>query len=396
MSRNGRVIVAMSGGVDSSVAACLLKEVGYECIGVFMRIGAAGEESADGTGCSTGEARPRRLRHGCCSATDASDARAIAGRLGIPFYALNFREEFDRLIEYFVDEYARGRTPNPCVMCNIRLKFGRLLRYAEMLDAEFVATGHYARVLRAAGSPESFCGRPASDSCAFRLARAVDRVKDQSYVLFGIRRENLGRCLFPIGQMADKAEVRRIAADLGLRVHDKPDSQEICFVPGNDYRGLLAARRPGLRRPGEIRDGCGRVVGRHNGVCDYTIGQRRGLGAFGRAVYVTRLDVLNNVVTIGPREELLAGGLVAGGFNWLVDPPPIGEWGSAEIRIRHAHTPAAGRFRLGEAGEVEAMFDTPQPAVTPGQAAVLYDGDVVLGGGWIVNDLRTAAGSRNG
>lgn len=423
MSRNGRVIVAMSGGVDSSVAACLLKEAGYECIGVFMRVGATAEEDADARGSCTAADGRRRLRHGCCSATDALDARAIAGRLGIPFYALNFRDEFDRVIEYFVEEYARARTPNPCVMCNTHLKFGKLLRYADMMDAEFVATGHYARVLPAVdgrlpaaspapggaegdqavpGAPHELEARrdegsgtpllsreaPASPGCRVHLARAVNRAKDQSYVLFGIRREYLPRCLFPIGHMADKAEVRRIAAELGLRVHDKPDSQEICFIPGNDYRRLLDARRPGLRRPGEIRDGSGRVVGRHAGVGDYTIGQRRGLGAFGRPVYVTRLDVLSNVVTIGPREELLADGLVAEHFNWLSEPPPVGEWRSAHIKIRHTHTPTAGRFRVRENGAVEALFDRPQPAVTPGQAAVLYEGEVVLGGGWIPEALR--------
>jgi tRNA-specific 2-thiouridylase len=427
MSRNGRVIVAMSGGVDSSVAACLLKEAGYECIGVFLRVGAAEEDAGERDGCAADGGGRRRLRHGCCSATDALDARAIAGRLGIPFYALNFRDGFDRIIEYFVDEYARARTPNPCVMCNIHLKFGRLLRYADMMDAGFVATGHYARVVRVTDGPLPAAphvpgrveaahgleahtaalergprrnetggtrvpigGTPVPPSDRVHLVRAVNRAKDQSYVLFGIRREDLPRCQFPIGHMADKAEVRRIAAGLALRVHDKPDSQEICFVPGNDYRRLLDARRPGLHRPGELHDGAGRVVGRHSGVADYTIGQRRGLGAFGRPVYVTRLDVLSNVVTIGPREELLADGLVAERLNWLIDPPAAGEWRPAQIKIRHTHTPAAGRFRVGDGGVVEAFFDRPQPAVTPGQAAVLYDGDVVLGGGWTAEAIRLA------
>lgn len=386
MSRNARVIVAMSGGVDSSVAACLLKQQGYDCVGVFMRVGAkpvddsgacrveagaSGRDLAHDSGAPPGAQPPRRLRHGCCSATDAIDARAVAGRLGIPFYALNFEPDFEPIIDYFVDEYARGRTPNPCVQCNIRLKFGKLLRYADMLDAEFVATGHYARMLRVAGEP--------------RLARARNRAKDQSYVLFGIARDDLPRCLFPLGDFADKAELRRMAADLGLRVHDKPDSQEICFVPGNDYRKLLAARRPGALRRGEIRDRDGAVVGAHNGVAAFTVGQRRGLGiARGTPAYVTRLDVLSNVVTIGSVDELAAGGLLADDMNWHITPPAPGCSLAASIKIRHMHAPAAGHIRRREDDCVEAAFDTPQLAVTPGQAAVFYDdADCVLGGGWI-------------
>lgn len=379
MSRNGKVVIAMSGGVDSSVAACLLKEQGYECVGVFMRVGAKQAEEPvcelTATPATNPAAPPRRLRHGCCSTSDAADARAIAGRLGIPFYALNFERDFDQIIGYFVDEYARARTPNPCVMCNIHLKFGKLLRYADMLDAEFVATGHYARTLR-------------GDDQQTRLARAVNRAKDQSYVLFGIRRADLARCLFPLGNIADKADVRRLAADLGLRVHDKPDSQEICFVPNNDYRQLIAERRPELLEPGEYRDSAGRSVGRHAGIAAYTIGQRHGLGlAVGHPVYVTKLDVLNNTVTIGPRDELFAGGLIADSINWLVDPPAANAALSASIKIRHMHTPAPGTTELKPDGAVVARFDEPQTAVTPGQAAVFYADEIVLGGGWIRDRL---------
>jgi tRNA-specific 2-thiouridylase len=384
MSRNGKVIVAMSGGVDSSVAAYLLREQGYECVGVFMRVGAHAAEAEQV--CSLpGEAAPnaehgratpvgqptRRLKHGCCSAADALDARAIAGRLGVPFYALNFERGFDRVIDYFVDEYARGRTPNPCVMCNTRLKFGKLLRYADMMDAEFVATGHYAHLLWRDGR-----------AC---LARSLNREKDQSSVLFGIRREELARCLFPLGEISDKAQVRRIAAELGLRVHDKPDSQEICFVPNNDYKQVVRERRPETLRPGEVRDSAGNLLGTHQGVASFTIGQRRGLGiAAGEPVYVTRLDVVSNTVTVGPREELLSGGLIAERVNWLVEPLASGTSRRAEIKIRYMHTPAPGPIRVVDGGDVEARFDDPQPAVTPGQAAVFYDaGGVVLGGGWI-------------
>lgn len=374
MSRNGRVVVALSGGVDSAVAAGLLREQGYDCVGVFMRVGVEGGAARSRPRSTPGQPGPaapaaRRLRHGCCSVGDAQDARTAAARLGIPFYALNFRDDFERIVDYFVDEYSRARTPNPCAVCNIDLKFGKLLRYADLVDAEHVATGHYARILDDAGAP--------------RLARAACAEKDQTYVLFGVRRDALARCLFPIGHVAHKAEVRRLAADLGLSLHDKPESQEICFVPEGDYRALLEARRPELLRPGEIRDESGRVLGRHEGVAAYTIGQRRGLGALGRPVYVTRLDVLANVVTVGDREALLSSGLVAERFNWLVDPPAVGAWGRAEVKIRRMHTAAGGRFRVHPDGAIEVAFDSPQPAVTPGQAAVLYDGDVVLGGGWI-------------
>ncbi|MFN0137701.1 MAG: tRNA 2-thiouridine(34) synthase MnmA [Phycisphaerae bacterium] len=403
MSRNGKVIVAMSGGVDSSVAACLLKERGYDCVGVFMRVGANVEQPppascaveqppsaafdvdpGSGGQCppyspcdspSDTEARslpaPRRLKHGCCSATDAMDARTIAARLDIPFYALNFEKDFDRIIDYFVNEYGQARTPNPCVMCNIHLKFGKLLRYADMMDAEFVATGHYARIIR-------------TDAGNARLARGVNTAKDQSYVLFGIRREDLARCMFPIGDIADKADVRAIAATLGLRVHDKPDSQEICFVPNNDYRQLVQKRRPDLLQPGEMRDASGRVVGQHDGVAAYTIGQRHGLGiAMGKPYYVTQLNVLTNTVTVGPRDELSSPGLIADAINWLSAPPPVGAAVPALIKIRHMHTPTPGTITVLDSGHVEARFDTPQPAVTPGQAAVFYDGDLAIGGGWI-------------
>jgi tRNA-specific 2-thiouridylase len=387
MSRSGKVVVAMSGGVDSAVAAALLKEQGYECVGVFMRVGAE-EVAAGGSPAEERETGvPRRLRHGCCSVADALDARAVAGRLGIPFYVLNFQPDFERIIDYFVDEYARARTPNPCVICNTQLKFGKLLRYADLLDAEFVATGHYARILRGARVP-LLCEQCTADTavapgCVY-LARSLNRAKDQSYVLFGIRRADLGRCLFPLGEMADKAEVRRLAADLSLRVHDKPDSQEICFVPAGDYKPLVRAWRPQTQRPGEVRDGQGRVLGAHEGVANYTIGQRRGLGiATGQPIYVTKLDVLSNTVTIGPREDLLSPGLVAEQMNWLTDPPATGELHRATIKIRHMHTPAAGVIGVLASGAVEVRFDQPQAAVTPGQAAVFYDNEIVLGGGWI-------------
>ena len=381
----------MSGGVDSSVAAARLKDSGYDCVGVFLRVGA---EPPEPEVCALDDPQPqprRRLKHGCCSATDALDARLIAGKLGMPFYALNFKDDFDRIIDYFVDEYAQARTPNPCVMCNIHVKFGKLFEYADLLDAEFVATGHYARVLHVGG--------------AARLARSLNRDKDQSYVLFGIRRNHLPRCLFPIGEITDKAEVRATAASLGLSTHDKPDSQEICFVPDQDYKRLVRERRPATNQPGEVRDASGAVIGQHDGVVNFTIGQRKGLGiAAGRPIYVTRLDVLNNVVEVGDRDALLHSGLVADQLNWLTDPPrgPT----PCEIKIRHMHTPAPGVMECGTpAGAasdsssdaaiapttITAQFDTPQSAVTPGQAAVFYDDDLVIAGGWIREALSTNA-----
>ncbi|MEW6199995.1 MAG: tRNA 2-thiouridine(34) synthase MnmA [Planctomycetota bacterium] len=458
MSRRGKVIVAMSGGVDSSVAAALLKEQGYECVGVFMRVGVAPGTSALGPGPTDASAptfprspvptlprgdvptsaRPhlatpgaRRLKHGCCSVEDALDARAIAGRLGIPFYVLNFQADFERIIDYFVDEYIRARTPNPCVVCNTQLKFGKLLRYADAMDAEFVATGHYARIVRGdvgtwgrgdvgtsprgnvgmgeggnistapptsstpcspspvPGSPFPVpCSLPSTSPPCF-LACSRNLSKDQSYVLFGIRRDDLRRCLFPLGEIADKAEVRRLAADLGLKVHDKPESQEICFVPDRDYKRLVRERRPEALRLGEIRDAAGNLRGTHEGVAGFTIGQRRGLRlAAGHPIYVTKLDAAANTVTIGPRDELLSGGLVAEEVNWLVDGPPAGPWFPVTIKIRHQHTSVPGRIRTTENRCLEARFDVPQPAVTPGQAAVFYGpGGIVLGGGWIARAL---------
>jgi tRNA-specific 2-thiouridylase len=379
-----RVLVAMSGGVDSSVAACLLKEQGHDCIGVFMRVGSPEQESEVtcptdlrvGQSMAEGKAielpvTPRRLKHGCCSASDAMDARAIAARLEIPFYALNFENDFEKIIDYFVGEYALARTPNPCVRCNIDLKFGKLFRYADMMDAQYVATGHYARVLHQGGQS--------------MLAQSANPAKDQSYVLFGIRRADLGRCLFPLGEMADKAEVRRIAEDLGLRVHDKPDSQEICFVPSGDYRDLLGQRRPELNCPGDILDLSGQIVGQHQGVAHYTIGQRRGLNlAMGDPVYVTHIDPERNTITIGPRQALESAGLTAALMNWLTDPPAAPR--RVLIKIRHQHTPVSGLLTVSpsDSGRVRATFDVPQLAVTPGQAAVFYDPEgTVLGGGWI-------------
>ena len=355
-SGRGKVIVAMSGGVDSSVAACLLHEQGYEVTGLFMRTGAA-EPAGEA------EARPR----GCCSALDATDARAVAGRLGIPFFVMNFKDQFDWLIDYFTDEYARGRTPNPCILCNERLKFGRLWEYAQAAQADFIATGHYARIDWHNGQ--------------HRLLRAVDEKKDQSYVLFGIGREKLPQTLFPLGDLY-KHQVRQHARRFGLAVSAKLDSQDICFVPDRDYARVVRQRRPEAFREGPIVDGTGRELGRHGGIPNFTIGQRRGLGlAAGHPLYVTHLDSGANTVTVGTRSELASEALEASAVRWLVEAPaqPL----RAAIKIRYTHEPAPAVVQPLGQDRVRVRFDQPQDAITPGQAAVFYDGLVTLGGGWI-------------
>ncbi|MEK7730266.1 MAG: tRNA 2-thiouridine(34) synthase MnmA, partial [Planctomycetota bacterium] len=325
-----------------------------------------------------------RNHQGCCSASDAADARFVAGMLGIPFYALNFEEEFDDIIDYFADEYARGRTPNPCVVCNDRLKFGKLMDYADVVGAEYVATGHYARIGERGGR------------CT--LLRGCDRQKDQSYVLFGLRPTVLDRVLFPIGELT-KPQVREIAARYDLPNRDKPDSVEICFVPDRNYARVVRERRPDGFVDGDVVDETGRVVGRHQGIGKYTVGQRRGLGiAAGKPIYVTGLDVLNNRVTVGDDAALLRGSLVADRANLFVDG--LGDCFEAQVKIRYLHTavpatvhvlppddgPASPPTKGGKRGvRVRVVFDEPQRAVTPGQAVVFYDGDVVLGGAWIEN-----------
>jgi tRNA-specific 2-thiouridylase len=365
----GKVVVAMSGGVDSSVAAALLQQQGYEVVGVFLRLGSPdGVESTHDEACSTqSKSKPRQ---GCCSVLDAADARRVAGLLGIPLYVLNFQEDFGRIIDYFVDEYNRGRTPNPCVRCNDWLKFGRLAQYATAVGADFLASGHYARIgLDPATGQKS-------------LLRGRDHKKDQSYVLFGMSRQTLDHTLLPIGDI-EKHEVRTIAENLKLPVYNKPDSQEICFVPDQDYAALVKRRSPDSMRPGELVTAAG-VVGHHEGHQHFTIGQRKGVGiAFGRPIYVVDIDSSTNRVTLGDKSELTRSGLVARDVNWLsARPRPTGEPMRcfAKIRYNHDPQPASATFRDGE---MIVQFDQPQTAVTPGQAVVLYDDDVLLGGGWI-------------
>jgi tRNA-specific 2-thiouridylase len=370
----------MSGGVASSVAAALLLREGHEVVGCFMRLGSPGDRfdellPAEGEACVGGEGRSRH--QGCCSLNDAADARAVAARLGVPFYVCNFKREFGRIIDYFVDEYEAGRTPNPCVRCNDWLKFGRLHEYARQIDAEFVASGHYARIERS--------------ETGSRLLRGLDPVKDQSYVLFGTPRDRLDRMLLPVGAHR-KDEIRMLARELDLPVFDKPDSQEICFVPDGDYPGLIERRRPGALRRGPVVDDAGDVVGEHGGHQHFTIGQRRGLGlAFGRPVYVVGKDPETNTVHVGPREALSAVGCNAREANWHVEPPC--EWESCEAQIRSHARPVPARVRATAPGCMEVRFREPQIAVAPGQAVVCYDGAVVLGGGWICEAVTAVVNS---
>jgi len=357
-----RVVLAMSGGVDSSAAAHLLKEQGHEVIGLFMRTGSHGD-------------RLDRRAKTCCSATDAVDARQVADRLDIPFYALDFEPDFARIIDQFADEYAAGRTPNPCVMCNIWLKFGKLWGYGKQVGADFVATGHYARIML-------------DDQGRHRIARGVDAGKDQSYVLFGLRRELLPHVLLPVGGYT-KAEIRAIARDRGLPVHDKPDSQEICFVPDDDYIAFIRSKRPELDTAGTIIDEDGTFLADHSGIEGFTIGQRRGLGiAVGEPRYVVQIEPTTRVVTVGGRASLDRPGLIASKFNWQVAEPAGPTRCKAQIRAKH-HAVAATATPL-EPGRVRVIFDTPQPAVTPGQVATLYLDDLVMGGGWIDRSIDVA------
>jgi tRNA-specific 2-thiouridylase len=356
-----RVVLAMSGGVDSSVAAVLLKRQGFDVVGLFMRTGVHAEDTCDPT---PGKAHKK----GCCSSLDAQDARRVADRLDIPFYALDFEADFQRIIDYFVDEYAQGRTPNPCVMCNNWLKFGKLWAYGKQLDADYIATGHYAQVVTAGG--------------AAQLHQAADPAKDQSYVLFGIRPALLAKLLFPVGGFR-KEEIRAIARDEGLPVFSKPDSQEICFVPDGDYAALVRKHRPELAAAGPIVDTAGKVVGTHQGIEHFTIGQRKGFG-FGSASrrYVLKIVPAENAVVIGDRDECLASGLIAERVNWLIAPPAEGPL-ACRVKIRYRSTPVPATVRTLPGQRAEVAFAEPQLAVTPGQAAVFYEGTRVLGGGWI-------------
>ena len=353
-----RVLVAMSGGVDSSVAAALLVRQGYDVVGVTMKLFSDGSDLPD---------RP------CCSLDSVNDARRVAEGLGIPHYVLNLQDAFGRdVVQEFVAEYAAGRTPIPCVRCNTFTKFRDLLAKADAIDAPFIATGHYARV---------------ADG---RLLRGVDDNKDQTYFLWGIERAVLERIILPVGEMT-KAATRTVARELGLLTAEKPESHEICFVPDGDYARVLERELPPdapALAPGPIVTSSGDVVGTHDGFARYTIGQRRRLpGGSSEPMFVVALRPADRAVVIGPRAELLGRGLVARSVNWLVDTPPsVGA--AVQLRVRHRATPVPGTILRVDGREVEFVLDEPVYAITPGQSVAIYDGKVVLGGGVIEKGRR--------
>lgn len=370
-----RVVLAMSGGVDSSVAAHLLRRAGHDVVGLFMRHGETVE-----TACSTEIKASASLfpilptvpghKQGCCSASDADDARRVADRLDIPFYALDFSDDFGRIQDYFVEEYVAGRTPNPCVVCNNWLKFGKLCDYADDVGAEFVATGHYAR-LAALDGPDA---PPA-------LLRGVDDGKDQSYVLFGIDRNVLRRVLLPVGEYR-KDQIREMAREIGLRVAEKKDSQEICFITNDDYASFVRSRIGERDAAGDVVTTDGTIVGRHAGIENFTIGQRKGLGiALGEPRYVVRIEPETKRVVLGTAAELLRDELTASRTNWLVDVPTSPR--SCSVKIRYLSKPAPATVTALPGNRLQVKLHEPRGGIAPGQVVVCYDGDRVLGGGWI-------------
>ncbi|QDT08083.1 tRNA 2-thiouridine(34) synthase MnmA [Planctomycetes bacterium K23_9] len=380
-----RIVLAMSGGVDSSVAAHLLLDAGHEVIGVFMRHGeesaqAYGEAACQATGGDpksppatslpvVGALRQERADHkqGCCTASDAADARRVASAMNIPFYALDLQQDFKRIVDYFVDDYLSGRTPNPCVKCNHWIKFGKLFDYADGVDADFVATGHYARMQDGG------------------LHRGRDSNKDQSYALFGIRPDRLPRMMLPVGDF-NKPRIREIAEELGLGVAGKKDSQEICFVTQGHHSDFVKSRRPDRvgTTSGNIVTTAGKTVGTHNGYEAFTVGQRKGLGvAMGSPHFVVRIETETNDVVIGPQTSLQRNGLSADDANWLIDPNDLPENVSVQFRYNGSPKNATVKIDPADATQFDVVFDEPQLAISPGQAAVVYHDTLVVGGGWI-------------
>jgi len=342
-----KIAVAMSGGVDSSLAAALLAEEGHDVVGLFMHFGEGGSALAPG---------------------DPTGARRVARHLGIPLEVVDFRAELDGLVDWFCAQYDSGRTPNPCVRCNRQLKFGRLLARARELGAERLATGHYVRLERRGER--------------ILLRRGADPAKEQSYVLCRLTQDQLARALFPLGGRR-KTDVRRLAQERGLPVHESKESQDICFVPGGDYVAVLRERLGERLEPGPILDTTGRLLGEHPGCQCFTIGQRRGLRvALGTPRYVVRIDRAANAVVIGTRDELRCDAMRVSDINWMAfgEPPACFE---AAVQIRYSHEPVRASIEPLPGGAARVSFHTPERGVTPGQAAVFYDGDVVLGGGWI-------------
>ena len=363
------IAVAMSGGVDSSTVAAMLRADGHHVIGLTMQLW--NQRRLAGR-----EGMPQSVQGRCCSLDDVYDARRVAQQIGIPYYVVNHEERFERdVIRPFVEEYVSGRTPIPCSLCNNHLKFDQLLVVAQQIGAERVATGHYARV--------------AFDEARGRwlLKRPADSSKDQTYFLFGLTQEQLSRTIFPLGEMT-KPEVRELARQYGLALAEKPDSQEICFVPGGDYKRFIDAylAEQGEALPdtaGDLVTTNGEVIGEHGGIHNFTVGQRKGLGvATGSPLYVIQISGANKQVVVGGEEHLYSRSLRARRVN-LISVDDLREPMRVTVKIRHRHEPAAATIEREGADEILVTFDEPQRAITPGQAAVFYDGDIVVGGGWI-------------
>lgn len=353
-SRDMRVVVAMSGGVDSSMVAAILKREGYEVIGATMRLWT--EEDGD---------MPASHRR-CCSMEEVEDARRVCQILDIPFYVLNFEPQFrEYVVDYFCEEYVRGRTPNPCIACNKRIKFDLLLKKALALGADYLATGHYTRIEKHGGK--------------YLLLKAIDAAKDQSYVLYSLGQKELENLLFPMGSF-NKRQIRNLAREMSLPVWDKKESQEICFITNGDYHQFLAQRS--LNQPGDIVSNEGKVLGRHSGIGFYTVGQRRGLGLASREpLYVLAIDPVGSKVVVGTNEQLLRKELYASEVNYISGEPPHQPLAvTAKIRYK---SPEAKAMLYPEGQRARVVFEEPQRAITPGQAVVFYAGDIVLGGGII-------------
>ena len=355
-----KVVVGMSGGVDSSVAACLLKKQGYDVIGVTMQIwqDEDPEETVE--------------NGGCCGLTAVEDARKVAWSLGIPYYVMNFRKEFKAAVmDYFVEEYLHGRTPNPCIACNRYVKWEALLSRSLEIGADYIATGHYARILKLPN------GR-------YTVRNSVTAQKDQKYALYNLTQDQLARTLMPVGDFT-KEEIRQMAEDMGLPVAKKKDSMEICFIPDNDYAAFIQRSAGEVPGAGNFVDKEGKILGRHKGITHYTVGQRKGLNlSMGHPVFVTGIRPETNEVVIGEGDDVFSDFLVCGGPNWMAEDGLHGEERRVMAKIRYSHKGAPCLIREREDGTVECRFETPQRAITPGQAVVFYENDHIFGGGTIL------------
>ncbi|AHM56546.1 tRNA-specific 2-thiouridylase MnmA [Peptoclostridium acidaminophilum DSM 3953] len=357
---NNKVMIGMSGGVDSSVAAYLLKEQGYEVIGVFMKLWEGRGES----------------ERACCSLSAAEDARRVADRIGIPFYVINMKKPFmDKVVDYFVDEYLQGRTPNPCIACNKHIKFDEFLKKAIMLGCDHVATGHYAKV------------EYSSEHGRFLLKKSATDEKDQTYALYNMTQEQLSRTVLPLGTY-NKGEIREIASSIGLVTANKPDSQEICFVEDDDYASFVKNMSKKKIQPGNFVDRQGNVLGRHEGIIKYTIGQRKGLGiALGWPAYVVDIDPKTNSVVLGTNEDVFKKGLVAGDIN-VIPYEKIEDGMKVQAKVRYNARPKPATVYNMDDGRIKVVFDDRERAITPGQSVVMYQGDIVVGGGIIESSLE--------